>query len=223
MEQRTENKQSLAQRVTIWLVEDNIHFQKTLTELINETEGMRCPLGFKSCEEALKALESFEPPEVILLDIGLPGMSGVEGVKQFKAASPSTYLIMLTIHDDSTNVFNALCAGASGYLLKDSSPENAIEAIREVLAGGAPMNASIAHTVLELFTSLATPKSNYGLTDREREILKLMVNGFTKKKIAKQLFVSFHTVNTHLKNIYIKLQVHTLSGAVSKVYKENLL
>jgi DNA-binding NarL/FixJ family response regulator len=150
-------------------------------------------------------------------------MSGVEGVKQFKAASPSTYLIMLTIHDDSTNVFNALCAGASGYLLKDSSPENAIEAIREVLAGGAPMNASIAHTVLELFTSLATPKSNYGLTDREREILKLMVNGFTKKKIAKQLFVSFHTVNTHLKNIYIKLQVHTLSGAVSKVYKENLL
>jgi DNA-binding NarL/FixJ family response regulator len=223
MKKRTENNQSLAQRVSIWLVEDNIHFQKTLAELINETEGMHCTFGFKSCEEALKVLESSEPPEVILLDIGLPGMDGVEGVKQFKAASPSTNIIMLTIHDDNINVFNALCAGASGYILKDSSPENAIGAIKEVLAGGAPMNASIAHTVLEMFTSLATPKSNYGLTDREKEILKLMVNGFTKKKIAKQLFVSFHTVNTHLKNIYIKLQVHTLSGAVSKVYKEHLL
>jgi DNA-binding NarL/FixJ family response regulator len=219
----TEDKQSVAQRVTIWLVEDNIHFQKALTELINETNGMRCPHAFKSCEEALRVLESSEPPEVILLDIGLPGMSGVEGVKKFKDASPSTYVIMLTVHDDSQSVFNALCAGASGYLLKDSSPENAIEAIEEVLAGGAPMNASIAHTVLEMFTKLASPKGNYGLTDREKEILKLMVSGSTKKKIAEQLCVSFHTVNTHLKNIYSKLQVHTRSGAVSKVYKENLL
>ncbi len=221
--QGTQDKQSVTQYVTIWLVEDNIHFQKSLTELINETDGMRCPYAFRSCEEALRVMESNEPPEVILLDIGLPGMSGVDGVKKFKAASPSTYIIMLTIHDDSSNVFNALCAGASGYLLKDSSPENAIEAIEEVLAGGAPMNASIAHTVLEMFTKLATPKGNYGLTDREKEILSLMVNGSTKKKIAEQLSVSFHTVNTHLKNIYSKLQVHTRSGAVSKVYKENLL
>jgi DNA-binding NarL/FixJ family response regulator len=219
----TEDKKSVAQHVTIWLVEDNIHFQKSLTELINETDGMRCPHAFKSCEEALRVLESSEPPEVILLDIGLPGMSGVEGVKKFKSASPSTYVIMLTVHEDSSSVFNALCAGASGYLLKDTSPENAIEAIEEVLAGGAPMNATIAHTVLEMFTKLATPKGNYGLTDREKEILKLMVSGSTKKKIAEQLCVSFHTVNTHLKNIYSKLQVHTRSGAVSKVYKENLL
>ena len=134
--------------VTIWLVEDNIHFQKTLAELINETEGMRCPQSFRTCEEALHVLASRPPPEVILLDIGLPGMSGVEGVKKFKNVAPSMNIIMLTVHDDSRNVFNALCAGASGYLLKDSSPENAIEAIREVLAGGVPMNASIARTVL---------------------------------------------------------------------------
>jgi len=221
--QEMEDKRSVAQDVAIWLVEDNIHFQKTLSELINETEGMRCPHAFRSCEKALSVLESTEPPEVILLDIGLPGMSGVEGVKKFKAASPSTYVIMLTVYDDSSSVFNALCAGASGYLLKDSSPENAIEAIQEVLAGGAPMNASIAHMVLEMFKSLAVPGGDYGLTDREKEILKLMVSGFTKKKIAEQLHVSYHTVNTHLKNIYTKLQVHTRSGAVSKVYRENLL
>lgn len=217
-----EDKHPIPQDVTIWLVEDNIHFQKTLSELINETEGMRCPHAFRSCEKALSVLESTEPPEVILLDIGLPGMSGVEGVKEFKTASPATYVIMLTVHDDSSSVFNALCAGASGYLLKDSSPDNAIEAIREVLAGGAPMNASIARTVLEMFTSFNTPKGNYGLTDREKEILKFMVGGSTKKKIAEQLYVSFHTVNTHLKNIYTKLQVHTRSGAVSKAYKEHL-
>jgi DNA-binding NarL/FixJ family response regulator len=218
-----EDKHPVTQDVTIWLVEDNIHFQKTLSELINETEGMRCPHAFRSCEKALIVLESTEPPEVILLDIGLPGMSGVEGVKKFKTASPATYVIMLTVHDDSSNVFNALCAGASGYLLKDSSPENAIEAIREVLAGGAPMNASIARTVIEMFTSLSVPKGEYGLTVRENEILKLMVDGFTKKKIADKLSVSYHTVNTHLKNIYTKLQVHTRSGAVSKAYKEHLL
>ena len=223
MMQEKADCRSVSQQVTIWLVEDNFHFQKTLTELINETKGMRCPRAFRTCEEALHVLASNEPPEVILLDIGLPGMSGVEGVKKFKAASPSTYIIMLTIHDDSNSVFNALCAGASGYLLKDSSPENAIEAIEEVLAGGAPMNASIAHTVLEMFTKLATPKGNYGLTDREKEILSLMVGGYTKKQIAEQLCVSYHTVNTHLKNIYSKLQVHTRSGAVSKAYKENLL
>lgn len=221
--QTMEDKHSVAQEVTIWLVEDNVHFQKTLAELINETDGMRCPHAFRSCEKALSLLESTEPPEVILLDIGLPGMSGVEGVKKFKAASPATYVIMLTVHEDSASVFNALCAGASGYLLKDSSPENAIEAIREVLDGGAPMNTSIAHTVLEMFTNLVVPTGDYGLTDRENEILKLMVNGFTKKKIAEQLYVSYHTVNTHLKNIYAKLQVHTRSGAVSKAYKEHLL
>jgi DNA-binding NarL/FixJ family response regulator len=118
--QKMEDKPSVTEDVTIWLVEDNIHFQKTLSELINETEGMRCPHAFRSCEEALRVLESTEPPEVILLDIGLPGMSGVEGVQKFKAASPATYVIMITVHEDSSSVFNALCAGASGYLLKDT-------------------------------------------------------------------------------------------------------
>lgn len=211
------------QDVTIWLVEDNKHFRDTIFELINQSDGMRCPRSFASCEEALEALESDPPPEVILLDIGLPGMSGVEGVSRFKAVSPSTHIIILTVYDDNENVFNALCAGASGYLLKDAPPQQTVDAIEDVLAGGAPMNMHIARKVLDMFVGSVPQKKEYGLTEREKQILKLMVEGLTKKKIADKLFLSYHTVNTHLKNIYSKLQVNTRSGAVSKVFKERLL
>jgi len=214
---------TVAGDVTIWLVEDNVHYQRTLADLINETDSMRCPRAFVSCEDALRALEKDEPPQVILLDNGLPGMSGVKGVSKFKALSPSSHIIMLTAHEDSDIVFQALCAGASGYLLKDSSPEKVIEAVREVLAGGAPMNMQIARKVVEMFAAFASPKGEYGLTDREKDILKLLVDGRTKKKIADELFISFHTVNTHLKNIYSKLQVNSRSGAITKAFKEKLL
>jgi DNA-binding NarL/FixJ family response regulator len=160
---------------------------------------------------------------VILLDIGLPGMSGIKGIEKFKEISPSTLIVILTVYDDSDKVFDALCAGASGYLLKDSTPEKIIDSIKEVLAGGAPMNMKIAHKVLELFAQFKKKKADYGLTEREKEILQHTVAGLTKQQIADKLFLSFHTVNTHLKNIYIKLHVNTLSGVVSKVYKENIL
>ncbi len=209
--------------VIVWLVEDNIHYQKTLMDLINETDAIQCPRAFISCEDALQALRSEEPPQVILLDNGLPGMSGVDGVSRFKAISPASYIIMLTAHEDSDIVFQALCAGASGYLLKDSSPERVIEAVKEVLAGGAPMDMQIARKVVDMFAGFASSKGEYGLTDREKDILKLLVDGRTKKKIADDLFISFHTVNTHLKNIYSKLQVNSRSGAITKTFKEKLL
>ncbi len=215
--------QQRRQRITVWLVEDNNHFRKTMATLIGASSGIRCAKTFCTCEDAITALRTEEPPEIILLDIGLPGMSGVEGIGKFKTLSPSTRIVILTIHNDDTNVFNAICAGASGYLLKDSPPELVLTAIREVLEGGAPMNPHIARKVLEMFAQREAPKGDYGLTEREKEILELTVGGSTKKKIAEQLFVSYHTVNTHLKNIYSKLQVHTRSGAISKVYKENLL
>ncbi|NWF91018.1 MAG: response regulator transcription factor [Ignavibacteriaceae bacterium] len=208
---------------SIWLVEDNVQYRKSLAGLISGTDGMVCPQAFSTCEDTIDALLKESPPDVILLDIGLPGMSGIKGIEKFKEISPSTLIVILTVYDDSDKVFDALCAGASGYLLKDSPPEKIIDSIKEVLAGGAPMNMKIAHKVLELFAQFKKKKADYGLTEREKEILQHTVAGLTKQQIADKLFLSFHTVNTHLKNIYTKLHVNTLSGAVSKVYKENIL
>lgn len=210
-------------QISIWLVEDNTRYRKTLAGLIDRTNGLICSKAFSSCEDALEEIEASEKPEVILLDIGLPGMSGIIGISKFKEILPEAHILILTVYDDNDNVFEALCAGASGYLLKDSAPEKIINSIQEVLAGGAPMNMKIAHKVLEMFTRFKPKKNDYGLTDREKEILQLLTAGLTKQQIGDKLFISFHTVNTHLKNIYGKLHVNTRTGAVSKVYKENLL
>lgn len=209
--------------IKVLIIEDNISYQRTLFGLINRTEGMKCTNAFTSCEDALNNISEIESPEIILMDIGLPGMSGIKGIDKFKSNFPSTHILILTVYDDNDNVFEALCNGASGYLLKDSPPEKIIDSIKEVLAGGAPMNMKIAHKVLEMFGRFKTKKTDYGLTDREKEILYLLVSGLTKQQIADKLFLSFHTVNTHIKNIYHKLHVNTRSGAISKVYKENLL
>ena len=209
--------------ITLWIVEDDDLYRDSICGLISETEGMRCERAFRSCEEALKILEKEYAPEVVLMDIGLPGMNGIEGVHHIKSISPATDLIMLTIHEEDQNVFKAICAGASGYLLKSSTSEEIIHAIKEVLGGGAPMNAQIARKVLEMFANLAAPKGDYGLTDREKEILNLMTDGLTKKAIAEKLFVSSMTIETHIKNIYSKMHVHTGRGAVAKVLKEHLL
>lgn len=219
----TMRKDELTKPIMIWVVEDNTRYRKSLSNLINATSGMQCPQTFATCEDALALLGNSHGPEVILLDIGLPGMSGIEGIEKFKFLLPSVHIVILTVYDDNDKVFNALCSGASGYLLKDSSPKKIIDSIKEVLAGGAPMNMPIAHKVLEMFAQFKPKKSDYGLTEREKEILQRMVAGLTIQQIADKLFLSFHTVNTHLKNIYTKLHVNTRSGAVSKAYKENLL
>ena len=209
--------------ISLWIVEDDDLFRKGLCDLLNHTEGMRCEHALRSCEDALTLLEKEYAPEVVLMDIGLPGISGIEGVQRIKIISPATDLIILTIHEEDQKVFRAICAGASGYLLKSATSEEIISAVREVIRGGAPMNAQIARKVLEMFSNIAAPKGDYRLTEREKEILGLMTEGLTKKGIADKLFLSFFTIDTHLKNIHTKLQVHTRSGAVAKVLKENLL
>jgi DNA-binding NarL/FixJ family response regulator len=209
--------------LNIWLVEDNSEFRHTIAELINETAGMRCSGAFASCEEALAELRNKDAPEVVLMDIGLPGMSGIEGVKHLKKISPSTDVIVLTIYDDDEKVFRAICNGAGGYLLKDAPAESIVAAIHDVLQGGAPMNAHIARRVLDMFMRLSVPQAEYGLTAREKEILHELTEGLTKKQIAEKLFLSFFTIDTHLKNIYAKLHVHSRTGAVAKVLKERLL
>jgi len=216
-------KLNLAVNESVWIVEDNQHYRQTIQNLINQSPGFECAYTFDSCEGAIEKLRTAEPPEFILLDIGLNGMSGIEGIRKFKQITPATHIIMLTIYEDSTMVFDALCAGASGYLLKDSSPEKVIEAVKEVVAGGAPMSAAIAKKVVETFKQFNLPKGEYGLTEREKEILSHLVSGLSKKQIADKLFISFHTVNTHIKNIYEKLQVNTRGGVVSKALKERLV
>jgi len=210
-------------QISLWIVEDDELFRNTISGLVNQTREMRCERAFSSCEEILKVLEKEYAPEVVLMDIGLPGISGIEGVKRIKAISPATDLIMLTIYEEQEKIFKAICAGASGYLLKSSPADEIIHAIKEVLGGGAPMNAQIARKVLDMFAHLAAPKGDYGITDREKDILRLMIDGLTKKTIAEKLFLSYFTIDTHVKNIYTKLQVHTRSGAVAKVLKEHLL
>lgn len=217
------NRSSDIDTITLWIVEDDDLYRNSICGLLNQTEGMRCDRAFRSCEEALKILEKEYAPEVVLMDIGLPGMSGIEGVQHIKAVSPATDLVMLTIHEEDDKVFRAICAGASGYLLKSSTSEEITHAIKEVLGGGAPMNAQIARKVLDMFSKIAAPKGEYHLTEREKEILRFMTEGLTKQGIADKLFLSYFTIDTHMKNIYQKLHVHTRSGAVAKVLKDNLL
>ncbi len=209
--------------VTLWVIEDNDSYRNTIAALVDDMDGMQCTLAFPTCEKALKALEDEFAPEIILMDIGLPGISGIEGLRRIKAISPSTGLIMLTVFDDEKQIFEAICSGASGYLLKSAQPHEIIEAVRQVLGGGAPMDARIARKVLDMFSRLSIPLGEYGLTVREKEILHLMVDGLTAKGIAERLFLSYRTIDTHVKNIYTKLHVHSRSGAVAKAFKERLL
>jgi DNA-binding NarL/FixJ family response regulator len=209
-------------QASVWLVEDNEAYRRTVRRVINRLDGFTCPQAFAWCEDAVKLLEAGEAPDVILLDVGLPGMNGLDGIRSIKSISPSTHVIVLTVFDNQEKVFQAICAGASGYLLKTSSEEKIAESIREVMCGGAAMTPSIAHKVIEKFASLAAPRENYGLTAREREILNLALDGLIKKEIADRLGLSFHTVDAHLRSIYTKLQVNTRAAAVSKALKEHL-
>lgn len=207
----------------VWLVEDNDRFRINIRNLINETNWLNCEQAASSCEDALLLLESEPAPDIILMDIGLPGVDGIEGIRRVKSIAPSIEIIMLTVFDDSDKIFQAICAGAYGYLLKSAPPDDIIRSLADILSGGAPMNAQVARKVLDMFAEMATPKGNYKITATEKMILQLLVEGNPKKQIAHDLDMSFHTVDTHLRNIYTKLQVHSRSEAVAKALKERLL
>ncbi len=210
--------------IEILLVEDNELFRESLVSFINQTDEMTCNYSFPNVEDALQKIEQLLlTPDVILLDIGLPGMSGVEGIKYFYKLLPDLKIIMITIQDGDESIFSAICSGASGYLLKDSSGDKIISSIKEVLNGGAPMNSSIASKVLKMFKNFTPDKNDYQLTEREVEILKLLTEGLSKKQIAGRLFISHHTVDSHIRNIYEKLEVHSSCGAVAKAIKEKLI
>ncbi len=198
--------------VEIWVVEANELLRNSLEDVISRTEGMRCPLAANCCEAAIRALEAGEAPDMVLMDIGLPGMSGVEGARRVRALSPSTRVIMLTLHEDHAHLFDALCAGASGYLLKPASRARVVEAIREMCHGGTEINAEVARRVLGMLTELEAPPEQIGLSDREVKILQLLVEGLPRSKVAERILRSEQMVNTHIRNIYAKLQVNTGAG-----------
>jgi DNA-binding NarL/FixJ family response regulator len=211
-------------KTVVWLIEDHADSRRVLARVLNRASTMQCPCTFASCEDALAAFQTNPHPDVILLDIGLPGMSGIEGIRHIKVISPTTHVIMLTVFDDQEKVFNAICAGASGYLLKTADEDAIAAAVQEVIQGGAPINPRVARLVLNMFASRSPPPAqNYGLSDREREVLELMVQGLVKKEVAERLHVSYHTVDNHFRSIYTKLQVHTRGSAVARAVSEHLV
>jgi len=212
-----------AGKTEIWIVEDNELFQKCLLELVNNERDLVCPHSFTSCEETLLFMESGKHPDIMLLDIGLPGMSGLEGIGKFKQLSPVTQIIIITVHDESEVIFQAICAGAAGYLLKNAPPEKIIDAIHDVQNGGSPINAQIARKVLTAFAAMNSPSTDYDLSEREREILVQMVNGLTKKEIGDRLALSHHTIDTYVRRIYEKLHVNKRSKAVAKAVMQRIV
>ena len=209
--------------IEVMLVEDDITFRDSLTELLKDGKGLHCTHACDSCEAALSLLENGYVPEIILLDLRLPGMSGIEGVRRFRSISPATQIIMLTVFDDDESVFNAICQGASGYLLKSTTGEQILAAIHDVMGGGAAMSPTVAARVLNAFARYSRPSRDYGLTAREKEILTRLIDGLSKKQLADQLCISPHTVETHLKNIYAKLHVHSQIDVITKTLQEHLL
>lgn len=204
--------------VRVVIVEDDDDIREGLALLLGGDEDFECVATYRDGESALAGIEEVEA-DVILMDIQLPGISGIEAVERVREKRAGLDVIMLTIHKDDELVFQSLAAGASGYLLKDSPPERIMDAIREVRGGGAPMSSNIARRIVESFRKAAASP----LTQRETEVLGLLCQGSSYHSIARKLFVSEPTVHFHIKNIYRKLQVHSKSAAVAKAIRERLV
>lgn len=211
-------------RAPVWVVEDSALYRDTLASLIDRSERFRCARIFGDGNSAVQALnEGKELPRVILMDLALPGMNGIECTRAIRKRTPSIPVVMLTVNQSNDRIFEAICAGASGYMLKSDTSDDILRGIGTALDGGAAIDGQIARRVLEMFSRMVSPKADYGLSDREREILELLVDGNTKQRIAAQLQLSPHTIDGHVRNIYSKLHVNNRSGAVAKAVKENLL
>jgi len=209
--------------VRVAIVEDKEEIRYGLTRLIGGSDGFTCIAAFPTMEEALEKLPG-DLPDVLLNDIGLPGMSGTEGIGLLKAKYPDLKVLILTVFDDDDRIIDAICAGASGYLLKSTPMNQILDSIRELNAGGAPMSPEIARRVLDLFRESPPPKHvEYDLTPHEARILGMLVDGHNYKTAAAELGVSINTVSFHIKKIYEKLHVHSKSEAVAKALKNKIV
>lgn len=202
--------------IKVSIVEDNSGIRESLEILINGSEGFTCLNTYKNAESALINIPH-ERPDVVLMDINLPGETGIQCVSKLKSQFPELNILMLTVYDDSTRIFQALSAGANGYLLKRTPPLKLLEAIKEVTQGGSPMSSQIARMVVDSFKGMGISiEEKKNLTKREEEILSLLAKGFKYKEIAEKLFIGTETVRSHLRNIYEKLQVRSRTEAVIK-------
>lgn len=204
--------------IHVAIVEDDHDIRQTLALIIDGTPGYICEHAYEDCETAIGGIQQHKP-DVVLMDINLPGMTGIDGVKKLKVKMPDLDVIMLTIQVDDHSVFESICAGATGYLIKSTPPAQLLHAIKEVSEGGSPMSTQIARKVLQSFRR----STDSVLTDRETEILRELCDGQNYKVIAEKLFVSGHTVRTHIKNIYKKLHVNSRAEAVRRALKDKLI
>ncbi len=209
--------------ITIAIVEDIRDIREGLTTLINFTDGFSCIGSFRSMEEAMPRIKS-NVPDVLLSDIGLPGMDGIEGIRRLKVEHPEMTVLMITVFDDDERIFDALCAGATGYLLKRTPPAKLLENIREAVSGGAPMSPEVASRVIKLFRDVRPPERfDHDLTPHETRLLKLLVDGHNYTTAAEELGVSINTIKFHMRHIYEKLQVHSKSEAVSMALRNRIV
>ena len=209
--------------IKVLLYEDNPQLREGLSMLINGTDGFEVLAAYKNCNNAVDEVNAWNP-DVILMDIDMPGINGMEGLKNIRQVNTSVKILMLTVFDDNKNVFEALRNGANGYILKKTTPAKLLEYISEAASGGAPMTASIATQVLKMFAEINDIVfPDYKLSEREKEVLQFLVNGFSYKMIASEMNISIDTVRSHIKKIYEKLHVNSKSEAVAKAFKDRII
>ena len=209
--------------MTVWIIEDNAIYRNATQRALQRDPTIDHVEAMQSCEEAIAQIEAGKVPDVVLLDIGLPGIDGIEGIGQLKSRVPALSILILTVFEDDDKIFRAICAGASGYLLKSEPMEKVLEAIAHARNGGATINSRVASRVLAMFANLAPDRKDYGLTDRERSVLELMSRGFVRKQIAKELALNPHTTDYVMRCIYRKLHVQGATAAVALAVREGLI
>jgi len=211
--------------INVAIVEDNKTIREGLAALISGTAGYDCVGSFPDCENFLNNMSKSDI-DVVLMDIGLPGINGIEGVKRARKINPALNILMLTVYEESSVVFEALCAGACGYLVKKTPPSRLLEAIKDIYEGGSPMSSNIARQIISVFHQKKSMNGNgidYELTAREKEVLKHLADGYNYQEIADKIFISVDTVRHHIRNIYKKLHVHSQSEAVAKAIRKGLI
>jgi len=208
--------------IKVAIVEDLRDIREGLAQLINATPGFRCTGVYASMEDAIEKIPH-NLPDLVLSDIGLPGMDGISGIAILKERFPELLILMLTVYDDNERIFDALCAGACGYLLKKTPWPKLVDALKEAVEGGSPMSPEVARRVINLFREIKPPKeATHELTPHEVRLLRMLVEGHSYKTAANELHVSVNTIKFHLRHIYEKLQVHTKSEAVAKALRHGL-
>jgi len=209
--------------INVILYEDNPQLREGLAMLLNGSDGFEVIGTFKNCNNVVSEVEALKP-DVILMDIDMPGTNGIEGLKLIRQMNTEVKILMLTVFDDNKNVFEAVRNGANGYLLKKTPPAKLLEYIQEAHTGGAPMSSSIATQVLKMFSQVhSAVNSDYHLSEREKQVLQWLVNGYSYKMIAAEMFISIDTVRSHIKKIYEKLHVNSKSEAVAKAFKDKIV